>query len=199
MRLRPDRVGSRALALLVVTGAVGIGLAIHGYGRGGVTGTGGLGALASTSGSHGHTSSGTSAPASPAPARHSSPSTTKTSGAGSSTTNSSSSTAPAQRIGPLLSSTPYAQYAFQVYPGPETSQTRLATAGFKIQVQPRGGAMQLRVAATGSGQGAQTSNFAFGDHVYFIEASLGDDSGNLEYNFGDDGLVITDAQGHIVQ
>jgi hypothetical protein len=32
-----------------------------------------------------------------------------------------------------------------------------------------------------------------------IEASLGDDSGGSDYNLGDDGLVVTDATGRVVQ
>ncbi|HZD86655.1 MAG TPA: hypothetical protein VE088_01455 [Gaiellaceae bacterium] len=55
------------------------------------------------------------------------------------------------------------------------------------------------MAASGSGQAAQTSTFRAGDRVYFVEASLGDESGNVDYNFGDDGVVVTNAQGYIVQ
>jgi hypothetical protein len=35
--------------------------------------------------------------------------------------------------------------------------------------------------------------------VYVVESSPGDDSGSSDYNLGDDGLVVTDAQGRIVQ
>jgi hypothetical protein len=35
--------------------------------------------------------------------------------------------------------------------------------------------------------------------VYVVEASLGDDSGNSDYSLGDDGLVVTDAQGRIIR
>jgi hypothetical protein len=35
--------------------------------------------------------------------------------------------------------------------------------------------------------------------VYVVEASLGDDSGNTDYNLGDDALVVTDAKGGIIQ
>jgi len=35
--------------------------------------------------------------------------------------------------------------------------------------------------------------------VYVIEAALGDDSGNSDYNLGDDGLVVTDSKGRIIQ
>ncbi len=38
-----------------------------------------------------------------------------------------------------------------------------------------------------------------GARVYVVEASLGDDSGNADYNLGDDGLVVTNAQGRIMR
>ena len=50
------------------------------------------------------------------------------------------------------------------------------------------------------GQGPATSHlYSGGVRVYVVEASLGDDSGNLDYSLGDDGVVVTDAQGRIVQ
>ena len=181
-KMRSDRVGVRGLALLTVAGLVGVGLAIHGYGHGEVVaGRGGVNALVSTSGSHGRPSAGQS----PSPSSKATPPST--------------SHPPAQKVGPLLSSTSYAPYAFQVYPGPETSQARQATAGFTIRVAPRAGTIELSVAAMGSGQAPQTSSFPAGDRVYFIEATLGDESGDVDYNFGDDGVIVTDAHGHVVQ
>lgn len=183
--------------MLAVTGIVGIGLAVHGYGHGAVAGSSGLTALASTGGSSStHRSSSASAPAAATTTTQASSSSTTQPAA--TTTTQSSSAATGQKVGPLLSSTSYAPYAFQVYPGPESSQARQATIGFKINVVPQAGMLKLSVAATGSGQGAQTSSFPVGDRIYFIEASLGDDSG-LDYNFGDDGVVVTNAQGHVVQ
>ncbi len=38
-----------------------------------------------------------------------------------------------------------------------------------------------------------------GATVYIVEASMGDDSGGADYNLGDDALVVTDAQGRILQ
>ena len=35
--------------------------------------------------------------------------------------------------------------------------------------------------------------------MYVVEASLGDDANNSDYNLGDDGLVVTDSSGRIVQ
>jgi hypothetical protein len=40
--------------------------------------------------------------------------------------------------------------------------------------------------------------YPLGARVYVIEASFGDDSGNTDYNLGDDGIVVTDARGRIV-
>ena len=50
------------------------------------------------------------------------------------------------------------------------------------------------------GQSANAPRFyAHGAVVYVVEASLGDDSGNSDYSLGDDGLVVTDARGRILQ
>ena len=101
-------------------------------------------------------------------------------------------------MGPLLSSTQYAPYAYQLYPGPQSPEARLATAGFSVRVTPVGGTITVSVSATGTTQGAQTTTYPASDHVYFIEATFGDDSGNSEYNYGDDGIVVTDSKGHLV-
>lgn len=184
LRLGPDQVGLQGLLLLGAAGLVGVGLAVHGYGRGVViaSGPGGLGSPASVAGSHGRTSTTTRS--------------TTTTGR---PTTSRSTTTPSRKLGPLLSSTQYAPYALRVYPGPESSQTRQGTAGFTIRVTPHARTIELSVAASGSGQAAQTSTFPAGDRVYFIEASLGDESGSVDYNFGDDGVVVTNARGYIVQ
>jgi hypothetical protein len=190
MRLGPDQVGPRGWLLIAATGLVGVGLAVHGYGRGAVLGSGtaGIGAPVATSGGSSPT---VPTPSSTAP---SSSSSTTVPAKGSSPT----SGPPAQKLGPLLSSTQYAQYAYQVYPGPESSRTRQATAGFDIQVTSQAGTIHLSVSVPGNGQ-AQTASYPAGDRVYFIEATLGDDSGNSDYSFGDDGVVVTNAQGYLVQ
>lgn len=182
MQLGPDRIGSRGLAVLAVAGLVGVGLAVHGYGHGVVvSGQSGIAGLAATGGSH---------------ARSSTPGASPTSSTQSTT---QSPSAASQKLGPLLSSTSYAPYAFRVYPGPESTQARQATAGFRVQVTPRGGMIELSFSAAGSTQGAQTATFPPSDRVYFVEATFGDDSGDVDYNSGDDGLVVTDASGHVVQ
>lgn len=181
MRIGPDRVGFRGLLLLAAAALVGIGLAVHGYGRGVVVGSAGIQALRSTdspSPSHAGTRHQTSPPATAA---------------------SPSPSGPSQKLGPLLSSTQFAGYAYRIYPGPETSRTRQATAGFTVQVNPRAGAIVVSIAPTGSNQSAQTATYPSSDRVYFIETTFGDDATDVDYNGGDDGLVVTNAQGYVVQ
>ena len=56
------------------------------------------------------------------------------------------------------------------------------------------------VAAGVAGQPKAAPRFyPAGTKVYVIEAALGDDSGNTDFNLGDDALVVTDSLGRIVQ
>jgi hypothetical protein len=98
----------------------------------------------------------------------------------------------------LLSSEPFANVAYQIWPGPLSSAASQALTGLAISVHQRGGG--LAVAAAVRGQGAPASHlYPGGVRVYVVEASMGDDSGNLDYNLGDDGLVVTDAGGRIIR
>ncbi len=206
-RLGPEQVGPRGLSLLAVVGLVGVVLAVHGYGHGALiaAGPGGVGAPTPAAGSHSssttgsHARSATGSHARSAAGSHARAGAKSHSGSASSAAKSTSAKAASQKLGPLLSSTQYAPYSYQVYPGPESSRARLATAGFTIQVTPHSGALDLSVSASGSGQGAQTSTLPAGDRVYFIEATFGDDSGSADYNFGDDGVVVTNPHGYVVQ
>jgi hypothetical protein len=98
----------------------------------------------------------------------------------------------------MLSSEPYASVAYQIWPGPVSSAASQALTGLAIAVHQRSGG--LAVTAAARGQGPATSHlYPGGMRVYVVEASLGDDSGNLDYSLGDDGVVVTDAQGRIIQ
>lgn len=98
----------------------------------------------------------------------------------------------------MLSSEPYASVAYRIWPGPVSSTASQAMTGLAISVHQR--ADGLAVTAAARGQGPATSHlYPRGVRVYVVEASMGDDSGNLDYSLGDDGLVVTDAQGRIIQ
>lgn len=192
MRVGGESVGRWGLAVLAVTGVAGLVLAIHGWSGGGARAApplagGPLGtASAAPSGtvpSSAAASQATSAAGAPAPPAANSP------GAA-----GSSSPAP----GPLLSSEPFASVAYQIWPGPVSSTAHQALTGLAISVHNRGSG--LAVTAAARGQGAAASHlYRGGVRVYVVEASLGDDSGNSDYSLGDDGLVVTDAQGRIIR
>lgn len=38
-----------------------------------------------------------------------------------------------------------------------------------------------------------------GTKVYVVEAALGDDSNNADYNLGDDGVIVTNSSGRILR
>jgi hypothetical protein len=173
MRVGFERVGRQGLALLAATGAVGLILGVHGWSARGA----GVppGSLAAGSGS-------TAAPrASAAPRAAGSPGHPASGGPG-----------------PLLSSEPYAREAYQVWPRTRSAAARLALTGLKISVHRQG--TGLSVTAGVIGQGSPTPRlYPLGARVYVVEASLGDDSGNTDYSLGDDGLVVTSAQGSVLR
>jgi hypothetical protein len=69
--------------------------------------------------------------------------------------------------------------------------------GLSISVRRTGSG--ISVTAGVSGQPGAPHAYPGGARVYVVEASLGDEAGNSDYNLGDDGVVVTDAQGRIVQ
>lgn len=108
------------------------------------------------------------------------------------------SAAPAPRPGPRLSAQSYAAYSFRVWPGPEGSAAKAAATGLAITVRRHGSG--ITVTAGVAGQPPTPARiYPTGTAVYVIEATMGDDSGNTDYNLGDDGLIVTDAQGRILQ
>jgi hypothetical protein len=182
---RIGRVGPRGIAVLGVTAIVGVVLANHGWST--YHGTTTPGSLAG----------GSTAQAARSPtARPTRPTSACSSSSASPTSGPSGSASP----GPLLSSEPYAQYAFQVWPGTPSAAAKAALTGLSVSVTSCGQSAGLSVTAGVNGQPAAAPHlYTGGVRVYVVEASMGDDSGSSDYNLGDDGLVVTDAEGRIVQ
>jgi hypothetical protein len=174
MRLGTESVGRWGLVILMVAGVLGGVLAVHGWsarttGLPRVTLGGGRSATA--------------------------PPSTQPSQAGPTAPGSSPS---ADHHRPLLSAQPYANAAFQIWPGNPSAAAKTALIGLNVSVKQQGSA--LVVTAGVNGQAASSPRtYMGGVRVYVIEASLGDDSGNTDYNLGDDALVVTDAKGGIIQ
>jgi hypothetical protein len=98
----------------------------------------------------------------------------------------------------LLSSEPYASVTYQVWPGPLSTAATQALTGLKVAVHRQGPGLLVTAGVIGQPPAAPHL-YVGGARVYVVEASLGDDSGNADYNLGDDGLVVTNAQGRIVR
>lgn len=177
-------VGPRALALLAATAVAGVLLAAHGWSARHA----GLGA-SSLGGAH----SRAAAPgASPAP----SPRTPGRSPAAS--PGPAVSHSPAASPGPLLSSQSYASFSYLVWPGTLSTAARAALTGLSVSVRKSGAGISV-VAGVNGQPPAAPQFYRGGARVYIVEASLSDDSGNSDYNLGDDALVVTDAQSRILR
>lgn len=164
--------GPRGLTVLSIAGIVGALLGVLGWTQ---RGTGLIAPVVAPSPA-----------ASPSPPAAASPSPSAT---------ASGSASPAA-TGPLLSSQPYAAYAYQVWPGPLTADARLAMAGFTVTVTRRANGITVHAVVDGQTTGA---SFQGGAKVYVVDSSLGDEGGSVDYNLGDDGLVVTNAQGQVLQ
>jgi len=185
VRMKAGPVGIRGLALLAAAGIAGLILGMHGWSarRTGLAASaaGGLGARSATAPPH--RTAGPRPSASPGTAASPAPSGTAAPSPGG--------------TGPLLRSEPYASYAYQVWPGTPGTAARQAMTGLAISVSRQSGGITVRAGANGQPPTAHT--YRGGAKVYVVETTLGDDSGDSDYNLGDDGLIVTDAQGRIVQ
>jgi hypothetical protein len=181
-------IGFRGLTVLLIAGLAGVALAVLGWSQR-YTGlvahaVGGL--------------SSASAPAAPAASpRPATPASPRSAATAAQPGPSAASSAPA-RPGPLLSSEPYAQYAYLEWPGTPSVAAQQAASGLTIAVTRQPGGIAVRAGVAGQATGP-AHFYANGRGVYVIESSLGDDAANVDYNLGDDGLVVTDARGRILQ
>ena len=101
-------------------------------------------------------------------------------------------------MGPTLRSQTFAPYAFLVWPGPQSAAAKTAMTGLSIAVRRTGSGISVSAGVT-SQRHAPAHVYVGGARVYVVEASMGDEAGSSDYNLGDDGVVVTDAHGRIVQ
>ena len=191
MRFGGEPVGRWGIALLAMTGIVGLLLAWHGWTGRSAAVTPSLSGKAASNGSARGTQ-GTASSPSPAQSSSAQPSSAPASPAASPGPTASA------KAGPLLSSEPYASVTYRIWPGPLSATARQALTGLKVAVHQHGPGLLVTAGVIGQPPAAPHL-YVGGARVYVVEASLGDDSGNADYNLGDDGLVVTNAQGRIVR
>ena len=189
------QVGPRGLAILVLAGITGLLLAILGWSQRGTglvaPSVGGLGGSAPA-----HTAAAPARTSAPPPATATAqPSSAPPSSAP--PASPSAQPSPTASLGPLLSSEPYAPFAFLVWPGTPSPTAQQAMSGLTVSVTRQTGGIAVQAGVTGQPLPAARF-YAGGGKVYILESNLGDDSGNLDYNLGDDGLIVTNLQGRIV-
>jgi hypothetical protein len=192
------QVGPRGLAILVLAGITGLLLAILGWsnrGTGLVAPSVGLGASAPARTAPVRTAP--AHPATPTTLASATPATSGTPSPGTSQATPVAQPSASASIGPWLGSEPYASFAYLVWPGTLSAASQAAMSGLTISVIRKAGGISVVAGATGQ-QLPPARFYPGGARVYVIESGLGDDSGNLDYNLGDDGLVVTNAQGDIV-
>ena len=195
MRLGGEPVGRWGITVMTVAGVAGLLLAWHGWtGRAAAVTPSLAGAATSARPAPAASSP---APASPSPASQG-PSASPAASPTAATPAASATAAGSSQVGPALSSEPFASSAFQIWPGPMSAVAKQALTGLTISVHKQ--RTGLSVIAGVNGQPAAAPHlYAGGVKVYVVEASMGDDSGNSDYSLGDDGLVVTNAQGRIIQ
>lgn len=89
--------------------------------------------------------------------------------------------------------------AYEIYPSMSSSALQGAEDGFSIHVAPTSGGMLLISIKSQFPGGPSLQQKALGtDHVYWVEANYGDDAPGQDGNLGDEGVLLTDAQGYIV-
>jgi hypothetical protein len=165
-------------ASVLVVGVIGLALLLHATG-GSVSGPAGGSIASSTTGSEQSgpgqgSGGGAGATATPAP---------------------SSGTATTIRF----DSWQYKQFAFQVYPGDISSEAKRALAGFTFSAQDQGDKVLLLLKARSPGYKDSQMYMQKGDTAYFVETSMRDDPNDLENNLRDDGVVVVNPQGYIIQ
>lgn len=176
--------GPRGVTVLSIAGIAGICLAVLGWTQRG-TGLVAVQAAASPAASA-TVSAGASSPPATKPA------------ASQAATVASSPVASSPAAGPLLSSEPYAPWAYQVWPGPLNAEAQMAMSGFVLKVRRQANGIAVIVSQDGVRMTDVSHFYPGGAKVYVLDSNLGDEGGSVDYNVSDDGLTVTNAQGQVL-
>jgi hypothetical protein len=94
----------------------------------------------------------------------------------------------------------YKQYAFQVFPGPVSTDAKTALAGFDLSVQDQSdGTVLLNLKALSSRYRDASFTVDKKNAAYFVETSMRDDPNDAENNLNDDGLIVVSPDGYILK
>jgi hypothetical protein len=100
----------------------------------------------------------------------------------------------AAAAGPLLSSMPYASFAYLVWPGPVSADGKLAMSRWKLTVTRQAGGITVQAAEDGQSMASVSRFYPGGAKVYILDSDLGADAvGNTN-----EGLEVTNTQGQVL-
>ena len=103
-------------------------------------------------------------------------------------------TSAAAAAGPLLSSMPYASFAYLVWPGPVSAHGKLAMSRWKLTVTRQAGGITVQAAEDGQSMASVSRFYPGGAKVYILDSDLGADAvGNTN-----EGLEVTNTQGQVL-
>ena len=121
----------------------------------------------------------------PVPAATSSPSATATGPA---------SAGAGTGAGPLLSSMPYAPFAYLVWPGPVSPDGKLAMNRWKLTVTRQAGGITVQAAEDGQSMASVSHFYPGGAKVYILDSDLNADAPGAT----NEGLEVTNTLGQVL-
>jgi len=100
----------------------------------------------------------------------------------------------AAAAGPLLSSMPYAPFAYLVWPGPVSADGKLALSRWKLTITRQTGGITVQAVQDGHSMASVSHFYPGGAKVYILDSDLGANAaGNTN-----EGLEVTNTQGQVL-
>ena len=100
----------------------------------------------------------------------------------------------AAAAGPLLSSMPYAPFAYLVWPGPVSVNGKLAMSRWKLTVTRQTGGITVQAAEDGHSMASVSHFYPGGAKVYILDSDLGASAPGTT----NEGLEVTNTQGQVL-
>jgi hypothetical protein len=100
----------------------------------------------------------------------------------------------AAAAGPLLSSMPYAPFAYLVWPGPVSANGKLAMSRWKLTVTRQTGGITVQAAEDGHSMASVSHFYPGGAKVYILDSDLGANAPGTT----NEGLEVTNTQGQVL-
>ena len=100
----------------------------------------------------------------------------------------------AAAAGPLLSSMPYAPFAYLVWPGPVSADGKLAMSRWKLTVTRQTGGITVQAAEDGQSMTSVSHFYPGGAKVYILDSDLGANAPGTT----NEGLEVTNTRGQVL-